>query len=118
MATIVTHTTPRDGPVPLPSQAATIETTPDMPTIAVSNPSRQLPAATMHSAGASMGGKSRSQMAMESVSGQDGWIGGPLSAFGQAGRGRFRRRLSAEQVKPIQRLVAIKDPQRAASTAP
>jgi hypothetical protein len=108
MATIVTHTTPRDGPVPLPSQAATIETTPDMPTIAVSNPSRQLPAATMHSAGASMGGKSRSQMAMESVSGQDGWIGDRFRLLDKLGEGGFGVVYRAEQVKPIQRLVAIK----------
>lgn len=108
MATIVTHTTPKDGPVPLPSQAATIETTPDMPTIAVSNPSRQLPAATMHSAGASMGGKSRSQMAMESVSGQDGWISDRFRLLDKLGEGGFGVVYRAEQVKPIQRLVAIK----------
>jgi serine/threonine protein kinase/WD40 repeat protein len=108
MATIVTHTTPNDGPVPLPSHAATIETTPDMPTIAVANPSRQLPAATMHSAGASMGGKSRSQMAMESVSGQDGWIGDRFRLLDKLGEGGFGVVYRAEQLKPIQRLVAIK----------
>jgi hypothetical protein len=59
MATIVTHTTPKTGRCLCLLKQATIETTPDMPTIAVSNPSRQLPAATMHSAGASMGGKSK-----------------------------------------------------------
>ena len=108
MATIVTHTAPKDGPAPLPSMAATIETTPDMPTIAVANPSRNLPAATMHSAGASMGGKSRSQLAMESVSGQDGWISDRFRLLDKLGEGGFGVVYRAEQVKPIQRLVAIK----------
>lgn len=108
MATIITHTTPKGGPVTLPSQAATIETSPDMPTIAVANPSRNLPAATMHSAGASMGGKSRSQLAMESVSGQDGWISDRFRLLDKLGEGGFGVVYRAEQVKPIQRLVAIK----------
>ncbi|MFM2169627.1 MAG: Serine/threonine-protein kinase PknB [Verrucomicrobiota bacterium] len=108
MATIITHTAPKERPAPLPSMAATIETTPDMPTIAVANPSRNLPAATMHSAGASMGGKSKSQLAMESVSGQDGWISDRFRLLDKLGEGGFGVVYRAEQVKPIQRLVAIK----------
>ncbi|MBL9183917.1 MAG: protein kinase [Verrucomicrobiaceae bacterium] len=110
MATIVTHTSPKDGAMTLPSQAATIETSPDMPTMAVPNPSRQLPAATMHSAGtmASMGGKSRSQMAMESISGEDGWISDRYRLLDKLGEGGFGVVYRAEQVKPIHRLVAIK----------
>ena len=59
MATVVTQLPQKPvGSLPA-ANTEMIETSPDMPTIAVANPSRQLPAATMHSASsmASMGGK-------------------------------------------------------------
>ncbi|MBL9132968.1 MAG: protein kinase, partial [Verrucomicrobiaceae bacterium] len=113
MDTLVTST-PSKGAAPPPvatqTGSATIETSPDMPTIAVANPSRNLPAATMHSAGssASMGGKSKSQAAMESIAGQDGWIGDRFRLLDKLGEGGFGVVYRAEQVKPIHRLVAVK----------
>jgi serine/threonine protein kinase/WD40 repeat protein len=114
MDTIVTkhepaHAPAAAAPVP-PAHPATIETSPDMPTIAMANPSRALPAATMHSAGSvsSMGGKSKSQAAMESVSGEDGWISDRYRLLDKLGEGGFGVVYRAEQVKPLHRLVAVK----------
>ena len=101
MDTIVTQ-----GDAAHPARA-TIETSPDMPTLAVSNPSQQLPAATMQSAN-SMGGKSKARTGMESVSGEDGWISDRYRLIDKLGEGGFGVVYRAEQVKPIHRLVAVK----------
>ena len=109
MDTLITEGTPKQAAAPPPPAQATIETSPDMPTLAVSNPNprRQLPAATMQS-GASMGGKSKSRSAMESVSGEDGWISDRYRLLDKLGEGGFGVVYRAEQVKPVHRLVAVK----------
>ena len=107
MATVVTQLPQKPvGSLPA-ANTEMIETSPDMPTIAVANPSRQLPAATMHSASsmASMGGK---KGALGAAGGEDGWISDRYRLLDKLGEGGFGIVYRAEQVKPIQRLVAIK----------
>ncbi|MBK8094573.1 MAG: protein kinase [Verrucomicrobiaceae bacterium] len=107
MATIVTQSPPATARHLPAAGAETIETSPDAPTIAVANPSRQLPAATMHSASsmASMGGQKRRST---NPGDDDGWISDRYRLLDKLGEGGFGVVYRAEQVKPIQRLVAVK----------
>lgn len=66
-----------------------------------------LPAATAGSM-ASMGSTSRPRSHMESLTGNDGWIGDRYRLLDKLGEGGFGVVYRAEQVKPIHRIVAIK----------
>ena len=66
-----------------------------------------LPAATASSM-ASMGSTSKPRSHMESLTGNDGWIGDRYRLLDKLGEGGFGVVYRAEQVKPIQRIVAIK----------
>ena len=66
-----------------------------------------LPAATAGSM-ASMGTTSKPRSHMESLTGNDGWIGDRYRLLDKLGEGGFGVVYRAEQVKPIQRIVAIK----------
>ena len=66
-----------------------------------------LPAATAASM-ASMGTTSRPRSHMESLTGNDGWIGDRYRLLDKLGEGGFGVVYRAEQVKPIHRIVAIK----------
>lgn len=69
-----------------------------------------LPVATRHSLGSivSAGGKSKAQVALESIAGQDGWISDRYRLLDKLGEGGFGVVYRAEQVKPVHRLVAVK----------
>ena len=66
-----------------------------------------LPAATASSM-ASMGTPSKPRSHMESLTGNDGWIGDRYRLLDKLGEGGFGVVYRAEQVKPIHRIVAIK----------
>ena len=66
-----------------------------------------LPAATASSM-ASMGTSSKPRSHMESLTGNDGWIGDRYRLLDKLGEGGFGVVYRAEQVKPIHRIVAIK----------
>jgi len=66
-----------------------------------------LPAATAGSM-ASMGTPSKPRSHMESLTGNDGWIGDRYRLLDKLGEGGFGVVYRAEQVKPIHRIVAIK----------
>lgn len=66
-----------------------------------------LPAATAGSM-ASMGTTSKPRSHMESLTGNDGWIGDRYRLLDKLGEGGFGVVYRAEQVKPIHRIVAIK----------
>ncbi len=66
-----------------------------------------LPAATGSSM-ASMGNTSKPRSHMESLTGNDGWIGDRYRLLDKLGEGGFGVVYRAEQVKPIHRIVAIK----------
>ena len=66
-----------------------------------------LPAATAGSM-ASMGSTSKPRSHMESLTGNDGWIGDRYRLLDKLGEGGFGVVYRAEQVKPIHRIVAIK----------
>jgi serine/threonine protein kinase/WD40 repeat protein len=66
-----------------------------------------LPAATASSM-ASMGITSKPRSHMESLTGNDGWIGDRYRLLDKLGEGGFGVVYRAEQVKPIHRIVAIK----------
>jgi len=66
-----------------------------------------LPAATGSSM-ASMGTTSKPRSHMESLTGNDGWIGDRYRLLDKLGEGGFGVVYRAEQVKPIHRIVAIK----------
>ena len=66
-----------------------------------------LPAATAASL-ASMGTTSKPRSHMESLTGNDGWIGDRYRLLDKLGEGGFGVVYRAEQVKPIHRIVAIK----------
>jgi serine/threonine protein kinase/WD40 repeat protein len=66
-----------------------------------------LPAATASSM-ASMGSPSKPRSHMESLTGNDGWIGDRYRLLDKLGEGGFGVVYRAEQVKPIHRIVAIK----------
>ncbi|MCF7787249.1 MAG: protein kinase [Prosthecobacter sp.] len=66
-----------------------------------------LPAATASSM-ASMGTTSKPRSHMESLTGNDGWIGDRYRLLDKLGEGGFGVVYRAEQVKPIHRIVAIK----------
>ncbi|MFM7604494.1 MAG: serine/threonine protein kinase, partial [Prosthecobacter sp.] len=111
LETIATSiTTSNDGPQTRLSEVVTVETSPDMPTIAMRSPSNSLPVATRHSLGSivSAGGKSKAQVALESIAGQDGWISDRYRLLDKLGEGGFGVVYRAEQVKPVHRLVAVK----------
>ncbi len=99
--TILTH---RTGAMP-----SAVATMPDDVTIAVDTKGRTLPAATAHSM-SSMGSPStaKSKSSMAFITGEDGWIGDRYRLLDKLGEGGFGLVYRAEQVKPIQRLVAIK----------
>ncbi len=91
---------PTSKPVTLPG-AATMPGASTMPSHG------GLPAATASSM-ASMGTTSKPRSHMESLTGNDGWIGDRYRLLDKLGEGGFGVVYRAEQVKPIHRIVAIK----------
>ena len=107
-------------PKSLPTDTSNITLGPEDQTIAIptGKPATLPGAATLHSHGslpaatsssmASMGTTSKPRSHMESLTGNDGWIGDRYRLLDKLGEGGFGVVYRAEQVKPIHRIVAIK----------
>jgi serine/threonine protein kinase/WD40 repeat protein len=97
---------PEDRTIAIPTnKAPTIQ--PTMPGAATMPSHGGLPAATASSV-ASMGSTTKPRSHMESLTGNDGWIGDRYRLLDKLGEGGFGVVYRAEQVKPIHRIVAIK----------
>ncbi|MCB1279501.1 serine/threonine-protein kinase [Prosthecobacter sp.] len=97
---------PEDQTIAIPTnKQPTIH--PTMPGAATLPSHGGLPAATASSM-ASMGTTSKPRSHMESLTGNDGWIGDRYRLLDKLGEGGFGVVYRAEQVKPIHRIVAIK----------
>jgi serine/threonine protein kinase/WD40 repeat protein len=105
------HKPPQTGAVTLGPEDMTIaiptNKQPTMPGAATMPSHGGLPAATGSSM-ASMGTTSKPRSHMESLTGNDGWIGDRYRLLDKLGEGGFGVVYRAEQVKPIHRIVAIK----------
>ncbi|MCX6838114.1 MAG: protein kinase [Verrucomicrobia bacterium] len=97
---------PEDQTIAIPTnRQPTIQ--PTLPGAATLPSHGGLPAATASSM-ASMGNPSKPRSHMESLTGNDGWIGDRYRLLDKLGEGGFGVVYRAEQVKPIHRIVAIK----------
>lgn len=97
---------PEDRTIAIPThKQPTIQ--PTLPGAATMPSHGGLPAATASSM-ASMGATTKPRSHMESLTGNDGWIGDRYRLLDKLGEGGFGVVYRAEQVKPIHRIVAIK----------
>lgn len=99
---------PEDQTIAIPTgRPATLPSAATLPGAATLASHGGLPAATASSM-ASMGVTSKPRSHMESLTGNDGWIGDRYRLLDKLGEGGFGVVYRAEQVKPIHRIVAIK----------
>jgi len=98
---------PEDMTIAIPTGNRTGAVAATLPGAATIQSHGGLPVATASSM-ASMGSTSKPRSHMESLTGNDGWIGDRYRLLDKLGEGGFGVVYRAEQVKPIHRIVAIK----------